>query len=414
MYHVSIPIEDSVEIIDKVSISPFVSKVKIKVCYIAEDENDANRNHSVLLKDVVKEIARKIPGSPIVGYYDKDDGKFQEHSQQVQYDAQKKEYVLVDITKPYGFIDLNAKVWFQDFIDDNQIKRTYLVTEGYLWDCYEETAQIKEGLNQSMELKNSTGKWAISNKTNTPIFIFNEALLEKICILGKDFEPCFEGAQIKTEFALDNLKQQMFTLKEQIKEFYNKGGSPVDFEMLKTEYEELKEKYSTLEKGNTELQEKYSTLQAEQATDKENYSALEEKFNTKVEEYTALENEKNELNDKFNTLETEYNTLKEEIKPLQEFKAGKELEEKQAMINKFYMLSDEDKKDVMTNIEKYSLDDIESKLAVICVRNKVNFSAQEPNENQQITTFSLMGRDNQVDNSDALQALREMKAKLEN
>ena len=41
------------------------------------------------------------------------------------------------------------------------------------------------------------------------------------------------------------------------------------------------------------------------------------------------------------------------------------------MINEtFYMLSDEDKKEVIENIDSYSLDDIEAKLSILCVRNK--------------------------------------------
>ena len=38
------------------------------------------------------------------------------------------------------------------------------------------------------------------------------------------------------------------------------------------------------------------------------------------------------------------------------------------------MLSEEDKKDVIENINTYSLEEIEAKLSVICVRNKVNFN----------------------------------------
>ena len=44
------------------------------------------------------------------------------------------------------------------------------------------------------------------------------------------------------------------------------------------------------------------------------------------------------------------------------------------MINSFSMLADEDKEDVKTNVDLYSLEEIESKLAVICVRKKVNFN----------------------------------------
>ena len=60
------------------------------------------------------------------------------------------------------------------------------------------------------------------------------------------------------------------------------------------------------------------------------------------------------------------------------------------MIKKFYMLSDEDKADVVAKIDEYSLDEIEAKLAVICVRNKVNFAATEEEEEKEETlTYSL-------------------------
>lgn len=52
------------------------------------------------------------------------------------------------------------------------------------------------------------------------------------------------------------------------------------------------------------------------------------------------------------------------------------------MIDSFYMLSDADKADVVTNIDKYSVDDIEAKLAIICVRNKVSFNLDDENQDE--------------------------------
>ena len=66
-----------------------------------------------------------------------------------------------------------------------------------------------------------------------------------------------------------------------------------------------------------------------------------------------------------------------------------ELAEKEAKIAEFYMLSDEDKKDVVDNIDKYSLDDIEAKLSIICVRNKVSFAENDHTEPKAPTTFNL-------------------------
>jgi hypothetical protein len=52
------------------------------------------------------------------------------------------------------------------------------------------------------------------------------------------------------------------------------------------------------------------------------------------------------------------------------------------------MLSDEQKKDCFDNIDKYSYDEIEAKLSVICVRNKVSFDL-DTHEEKQITTYNL-------------------------
>ena len=59
------------------------------------------------------------------------------------------------------------------------------------------------------------------------------------------------------------------------------------------------------------------------------------------------------------------------------------------MIERFYMLSDEDKADVIANIDTYSLDDIEAKLSVICVRNKVNFNLDDDRDEHDPMVYSL-------------------------
>ena len=60
------------------------------------------------------------------------------------------------------------------------------------------------------------------------------------------------------------------------------------------------------------------------------------------------------------------------------------------MIAGFYMLSDEDKKDVIDNIDTYSLEDIEAKLSIICVRNKVSFDLDnDKEEKKEVVTYSM-------------------------
>ena len=94
-----------------------------------------------------------------------------------------------------------------------------------------------------------------------------------------------------------------------------------------------------------------------------------------AEKYALLESENAELKNKVSELETKFSNLNTEYEKLVAFKAGIEDAEKDAMIAKFAMLSEEDKADVIANKSKYTVEDIESKLSVICVRKKVNFDS---------------------------------------
>ena len=101
------------------------------------------------------------------------------------------------------------------------------------------------------------------------------------------------------------------------------------------------------------------------------------------EKYSLLEEELSELKNQYALLETE-------VQELRNFKAEVEDAHKDEMINSFCMLSDEDKADVIENKSKYSLDEIEAKLSVICVRKKVSFDLDSDNKEETApTTFRL-------------------------
>ena len=98
----------------------------------------------------------------------------------------------------------------------------------------------------------------------------------------------------------------------------------------------------------------------------------------------------------YSELETKYNDLSAKYESLVAFKHNVEKQQKEELIGGFYMLSDEDKKDVVAHIDEYSLDDIEAKLSVICVRKKVNFDLDDTSKNENkteeenpVTTFNL-------------------------
>jgi len=112
---------------------------------------------------------------------------------------------------------------------------------------------------------------------------------------------------------------------------------------------------------------------------------------SEIPEYVELETKFAELTENYNTLLSEKKALEEKLAPLAEFKAQAEKKDKEAMIASFYMLSDEDKADVIENIDTYSLNDIEDKLSIICVRNKVNFNLDDDSQPKGPTVFSLEG-----------------------
>lgn len=112
--------------------------------------------------------------------------------------------------------------------------------------------------------------------------------------------------------------------------------------------------------------------------DKEEDSADEEKDDDKEKKkkFTVLEQEYKEL-------QTSYASLKEEVEELRTFKKKIEDKEKDELIERFYMLSDEDKKDVIEHKSEYSLEEIESKLALIGYRKGVNFNLETSSENEE-------------------------------
>ena len=100
-------------------------------------------------------------------------------------------------------------------------------------------------------------------------------------------------------------------------------------------------------------------------------------------------------------METDYSNaqqriddLESQIATLTEFKNKVDRAEKQKMIDSFSVLSDEEKKDVIENIDTYSLDDIEAKLSIICVRNKVSFNLDDDKHDDAPTTYNLNGEGN--------------------
>ena len=391
--HSSVKTNSPIEILNITPVNPLISKCQIKVCYVGEQPN---RNGSVITKEVATEMAASLPGSPIVGYFNKDTGDFEGHNRELV--VEEDNFYFKDTTRPYGFVDLTAPVWFEKFLDDG-VEHEYLCTEGYLWTGqYPETSRVlTRGNNQSMELDESLthGDWSIDDNGNLEFFIINEAIISKLCILGEDVEPCFEGASVsKIQYSFDdNFRNELFTLVEQMKKILQEGGTSVKDELEKEvldSEEEVKDEENSNPEEEVKDEEENNKSPEEENKNEEPEAPAQYNLDDVVEyaelsaQYSALEAEKN-------SLEASLNAANQQLAELLEFKKGIERKEKETMINSFYMLSDEDKKDVVENIDNYSLEEIEAKLSVICVRNKVSFDLEENKEDaaHASTVFNL-------------------------
>ena len=523
MKHTSVKLNTPCEFINITPMNPLISKCQIKVCYVGDEPN---RNKSIITKDVAREMANSLPGSPIVGFFNETSGDFEEHNRSI--DIANGTVTFRDTTRPYGFVDLNAKVWFQKFLDDGQNEHEYLMTEGYIWTGqYPEAKRIiDKGNNQSMELDEKTldAFWTKDGNGKPQFFIINEAIVSKLCVLGEECEPCFEGSQIAVNFSLaSDFKEQLFTMVNEVKDLLKEGGAKVFtryaveigdalwsalYSYIESTYpdgqncycsiyrvegifEEGGQKFAVLQNRTSmkyyrlnfsigesegfipsdtliEVTKSYTPAEEPQFAlkdveefeaqyaakkkaeedksgkskddnsddnmddpedeDPENKDPEEDDDEKKkkkgkedfacggkkkkysldeIPEYTELQTQFSDLQTKFSELETKYNALVSENESLKndnatlvEFKNQSERKEKEEMINSFYMLSDEDKKDVIENIDTYSLNDIEAKLSIICVRNKVSFDLDENNKNHQDpTTYNLNG-DNNDDDAD--------------
>lgn len=424
MGRMSVATIDAPEFINITSVNPLISKCEIKVLYIG-----ANRNRSYIDKNAATSIGQTLPGSPIVGYYKQNKKDFADHGEQIIFDDEGMK--VNDLTRPYGFVPTNARVWFQNFVDTdefgNQVERVYLMTEGYLWTGqYEEAQRIYEsqdGNPQSMKLHEKTldGYWSENIKTGVDFFIINDAIIQNLCILGEDVEPCFEGAdvtapKISAKFSKDNnFVVTLFSMMQELNEVLNnkEGGYSMDNQNATpaevVEVPVVEENFSeTMDKVNESavVENQVNTEEFAKASEEEDKKDSEtskepekedeeDKDKKKVTENAAQPQEDEEekkkkdeeesakkyelLVQEYEELQRNYSALETANKELLAFKNSIEDEKKDALIAQFCMLSDEDKKDVIDNKSTYSLDEIEAKLSVICVRKKVNFDLESNN-----------------------------------
>lgn len=377
--------------------NPGITNCDIKVLYIGE-----NRNRSYISKEVATEMAKSLRGTPIVGHYIESKEDFSDHGDQIIIDGEGIKFNK--LTTPYGFVATDAKVWFQTFVDNEQVEREYLMTQGYLWTTqFKECASIlKEDKGQSMEIENLEGEWTKAINNNYELFIINDATFSKLCILGDDVEPCFEGASISAakDYNLmdNNFRMTLFSMIEDMKKIKEGSEKSMESELNAGVVTETAEAQPVQEEASLENTETAAAPEVEnlgnpnESTQENNEEGVENNGNENQEVPVTESEEYQLLLSKYSALEEENATLKAQNADLLSFKSQVENEKKDELINSFYMLSDEDKKDVIDNKTKYSYDEIEAKLSVICVRNKVSFAQEDNDTRKEPVVYNLNGQ----------------------
>lgn len=442
----SIPTSSQVEFISVTPLNPLISRCEIKVLYTG-----LNRNRTFISRDTANNMAKSLPGTPIVGEFLSED--FGDHgSENLVIDDNGLRFVKS--TVPYGFIPMDAKIWWQNFLDKDGVEREYLLTEGYLWTGRYPESQISvtRGNGQSMELDRESlaGEWTKDINTEQEYFNINEALFSALCILGENVEPCFEGASVgkpQTLYCLDkdNFKSQFNEFMLDLKDALNiEGGKsmenldnnqepvvpvvpePEDAEFAKKKKDEEEEKNKDNapqkddskskedkksqedgeEKDPAKKEEKPAKKEEEAPAKKEDAPTKEDdeedkkkkkkaKYNLEeVVEYVELSKEHLALQQEYAKLQGELEAIKPVMEKYAAEEQAREAQAKEEMIAKFGMLNEEDLVEVKENMSNFTLDEIEAKLCVIAVRKKVNFNLDDTDNSDKsvekpVTTYNV-------------------------
>lgn len=371
------------EIINIEPMNDYISECEIKVFY-----HGRNRNGSYISKAVGNQIANSLPRAPIVALYNEQIDDYVDHGEEIIINREGIKFEKKTI--PYGAVDKDTPAIWKKFWDDKGIEREYLVVRGFLWTGrYPHLKQVLENpKGQSMEFfeESVDGNWAKFDNEVDEIFIFNEASVSALCILGDDVEPCFEDATIGKPEILYSLKKDefkqefdtfMFELNKILDHENNaKGGMAVKIENEEVKVEETEfvntEEIESIEEEELETEFEESKEDAIETVEEEvlETEEVEEEFTEKVEEDTRLE----DLQKEYDLVNEELTKLKAEFAILMKEKNSRELLEKENICNNFSILGEEVLKDFKENLSNYTAEELEKELSVVAFKKGISFN----------------------------------------
>lgn len=373
-----------------------------------------NRNGSYITDAVAERLIESATkgDTPVVGFFDPESKSWSGHTGPT-------------LANGYGYVEY-FEGW-EPFQDTDGVTRDYAVFSVVLFTKYFDEANFVIGQNQSMELDINSieGDWADIN--GIEYFVYTQADIRGLCIIG-DHEPCFsvssffekKGEEYRTQY--EKFSSLLADVKAQVEEAEKNlegGEHQMENELnpeVNTETTPAQEVPAVQEQpAPAEFQEPAAESAAEpaaepvqefedtSANESENQEQESEPEANEPEEDTAanvdFEAQLAEVQAQLNELTTNYENaqnriaeleaqissaseteaaLRAEIATYEAERARVEVEQRNALVERYeHELDEESLTEIREHLSEYSLNDLESKLAIMYANKHMAGSAQD-------------------------------------
>jgi archaellum component FlaG (FlaF/FlaG flagellin family) len=158
--------------------SPTISRARCRIFY-----KYGNRNGTYITDEFAEKLIASLPYVPVKGIFDSAGQDFTDHG------------VSRSLGRIYGIVPVEHNFAWEDHLDEDGVTRNYACCDVLLYTAiYQKEALDIVNCGQSMELyvDSIDGEWQYIN--GKKYFVFTEGCFLGLQALGKEFEPCFEGA----------------------------------------------------------------------------------------------------------------------------------------------------------------------------------------------------------------------------
>jgi hypothetical protein len=166
-----------------------------------------NRNGTYITDEFSEKLLSTIAYAPVKGIYEYDD--FTDHG------ARRSEGRI------YGIVPENPHLQWEEHEDEDGVVRTYACVDVLIFTALYKEASDIIGKAQSMELYEPSLQYHREIIHGQQYIVFDEGCFLGLQVLGKDIEPCFEGAAF---FQLQENIEEVVKKIQEIEMTYSKGG----------------------------------------------------------------------------------------------------------------------------------------------------------------------------------------------